>query len=812
MVTPLEERNQKVAYRAALEGIVLLENDGCLPVSPCRVALYGAGAAQTIKGGTGSGEVSGRHAVSILEGLENAGFMVTSKPWIDDYRRLYEREKNKYKDEFRQRMIHMKISDAMNLIAPFQMPAGHIVTEEEIRAASCDTCIYVVSRQAGEGSDRKLNAGDYSLSETEYASIGQCARSFEKMIVVINTGSVFDMGFLDEIEGINAVIYFGQQGAQGGNALADLISGKETFSGKLADTWAKRYEDYPGALEYSYLNGNLEEEYYKEGIYVGYRYFDSYGIEPRYPFGYGLSYTAFSMEMKKARVKEEKVKLRVAVTNTGDRPGKEIVQVYAVLPQKGLKKEFQRLVGFAKTGLLAPGETEKVKISFRLEELSSYRTEDAVTLLEAGDYVLMVGNSSRNTKAEVVLRVPKETILYHHSNICTVDAGFEADAPDPPMAIVPENLPCIEVSVKSLSCTTYQYEQVKSYHSEQVDELLERFSLEEMACLAVGEGMIGKRFFEAPGSAGSTTYKLLDKGVPNVSLADGPAGLRLQRYTAVMKNGKLKAVEPNLELMEYLPEKVKKAMFANPDKHPVVYQFTTAFPVESALAQTWNRALLEDIGAAVGDEMVRYGVTYWLAPALNIHRNPLCGRNFEYYSEDPYLSGVYTAAITKGVQKNRGCYVTIKHFCCNNQEDNRNHTNANVSERALREIYLRGFGYAVKHSNPGAVMSSYNKVNGEYANNSYDLMTKILRNEWGFDGVLMTDWMATGRNVGSHVYAIEAGHDLLMPGNNKAIREIVKAVEDGILEEEDVRRAASRVLRGVLSSRIYQGYLRLKKE
>ena len=252
-------------------------------------------------------------------------------------------------------------------------------------------------------------------------------------------------------------------------------------------------------------------------------------------------------------------------------------------------------------------------------------------------------------------------------------------------------------------------------------------------------------------------------------------------------------------------------MLADPEKYPVVYQYATAFPVELSLAQTWNLPLLEKVGDAVGKEMEAYGVTYWLAPGMNIHRNPLCGRNFDYYSEDPLLSGQLAAAMTRGVQSHRGCYVTLKHYCCNNQEDNRNKTNANISERALREIYLRGFEIAVRQAQPGAVMTSYNKVNGTYVNNSRKLVTDVLRSEWGFDGVVMTDWFATGRGLGSHALCIAAGNDLIMPGTLAAEKEILRAVKEGIIARAQVRECASNVLQGILSSRIYQGYLREQK-
>ncbi len=812
VVTPLEEANKQVAYLAALEGIVLLENNGCLPVKPGRIALYGAGAEMTVKGGTGSGEVNGRHAVSILEGLERCGFTVTTKPWIDEYRRIYEKAEEEYARDLQKKLLHMNPANILDIMSPFVMPFGQPVTEEEIAASNTDTCIYVVSRQAGEGADRKLDKEEYALSEEEKESIALCSQRYKRMILVVNAGASLDMRFLDEMQGVNAVIFFGQQGTMGGQAFADLLCGKETPSGKLSDTWAYEYEEYPNAMDYSYLNGNLQEEYYREGIYVGYRYFDSYDITPRYPFGYGMSYTDFQIRTEKVSVKQTKVKVKAEVTNTGKYAGKETVQVYVSCPQEGQAKEYQRLAAFAKTKKLEPGESETLKLCFDVTDLASYRTEDAVTVLEQGDYLVRVGNSSRTTEVQAVLELDQEAVISRHCRICEDGVIEEMQPPMLPEEVISEEIPRIKIQEKDIPCETYDYHVPDVYHSPETDAFLDKMPLEDMAALTVGEGMGGKRFFEAPGAAGSTTAKLLDLGIPNVSLADGPAGLRLQKRTAVMRNGKLKPVEPNLELFKYFPKAVKKFMFADPDRHPLVYQFATAFPVGLALAQTWNKELAEQVGEAVGEEMKAYGVTFWLAPALNIHRNPLCGRNFEYFSEDPLLSGAFAAAITKGVQKNRGCYVTIKHFCCNNQEDNRNQTNANVGERALREIYLKGFEIAVKEAGPGAVMSSYNKVNGMYVNNSYDLLTKVLRNEWGFEGLVMTDWFATGRNVGSHVSAIGAGNDLIMPGGAGAVREIIKAVENGILEVEDVKRCAANVLKGILSSRIYQGYRKMNKE
>ncbi len=809
-IMPLEQENLQVTYEAALEGVVLLENDGCIPLVPGNVALYGAGAGMTIKGGTGSGEVNERHAVSILEGMEMAGFKVTTKRWIRVYEDLYNLEEEAYGKAFRKKILSLNKDSIMDIMSTgaFQYPSAHPISEMDVLHSDTDTCIYVVARQAGEGSDRRLDGNEYSLSQTEKDSIAFCAQKYEKMIVVINVGSTFDMSFLDEIPGINAVIYFCQQGTMGGKAFADLISGKVTPSGKLVDTWAARYEDIPYANEYSYLNGDLAEEYYKEGIYVGYRYFDSFCVVPKYPFGYGLSYTDFSMKTEVVSVEKTKVTIKVNVTNIGKKySGKEVVQVYISCPQGVLPKEYQSLAAFVKTKVLDPGESQVVSLDFDLKDAASYRESDGVMVLDAGDYLVRVGNSSRNTEVCAVLKLDAEAIVQKLTHICAREDSVKELKPSyAPTAQLPEGIPVLEVHTEDFITAKYTYETPDIYSSIKTDALLDGLTLKELVALTVGDGFGTGTYFQVPGAAGVTNGKLLKKGIPNVCLADGPAGLRLQQRSAVTKSGRLKAVDPYISLMKYIPDQLKKVILGNPDKHPVIYQFTTAFPVGLALAQTWNIDLVEKVGSAVGEEMKAYGITYWLAPALNIHRNPLCGRNFEYYSEDPLISGKIAAAMTKGVQKHRGCYVTLKHFCCNNQEDNRNKTNANVSERALREIYLRGFEIAVRESHPGAVMTSYNKVNGVYANNSYDLLTKVLRNEWGFDGLVMTDWFATGKGLGNHALAIEAGNDLIMPGGAGAEKAIYQAVESGLIREEDVRRCAANVLKGITGSRIYQAY------
>lgn len=812
-VTPLERENARVSYEAALEGIVLLENDGVLPLAPGKIALYGAGAGMTIKGGTGSGEVNERHAVSVLEGLESAGFTVTTKRWISEYEKEYRKGEEEYAVEFRRRLMKL---DAVNIMGtPYQHPFGQPVTIEDVNESDTDTCIYVVARQAGEGADRKLKSFDYSLSDEEKANLAMCAANYEKMVVVINVGSVFDMSFLDEITGIGAVIFYAQQGMEGGRAFADLISGKISPSAKTVDTWPNRYEDIPFAGDFSYLNGDVDEEYYREGIYVGYRYFDSYEKEVRYPFGYGLSYTDFSVEKEQVTADGTAVSVTAKVTNTGNTySGKETVQLYVSCPQTGMAKEYQKLAAFVKTEELAPQESRTVSLSFDMRELASYSEERAAFILEKGEYILRLGTSSRDTEASAVIVLDGDVVTEQCVNICpAVHAVREMD---PPMLsdtgdLQDTDIERIEMKTADIATCGHNYTDPDVWSSPVVDAVLNVLTPEELCEVVTGAGATGggPRFFEAPGSAGYTTGTLINKGLPNVCLADGPAGLRLQKTSAVSLNGRLKGVEPMLSAMKYVPGPIKKIMLGNPEKHPCVYQFTTSFPVGLALAQSWNTALVERVGRAVGKEMERYGVTYWLAPGMNIHRNPLCGRNFEYYSEDPLLTGKIAAAISRGVQSRRGCYVTVKHFCCNNQEDNRNHTNANVQERALREIYLKGFRIAVQEGHAAALMTSYNKINGIYANNSYDLLTKVLRNEWGFDGVVMTDWFATGKGVGSHSAAIKAGNDLIMPGGRGALSELKKKLKSGELDETALRRCAANVIRGITGSRIYQAYRRM---
>ena len=332
-VSRREQENRLVAYRAACEGIVLLKNDGALPFSHKKVALYGPGASMTVKGGTGSGEVNERYSVTVLEGLKNKGFTVTTEKWLADFEEFYRKAEAAYKIEKRKRVNLLKLSDIMQMLFDnFRTPAGPAITDDDINQSDTDSCVYVLSRQAGEGGDRKLERGDYYLTEEETAAIRVCAERYEKFVLVINCGSSVDLSALDGIGGINAIVYICQPGTEGGNALADILSGAVNPSGKLTDTWAYRYEDLPFAMEYGALNGELENEYYKEGIYVGYRWFDTFGAVPRYPFGFGLSYTDFAIKCREVRADGTVIRMTAAITNTGAHPGKEVAQLYPHRP------------------------------------------------------------------------------------------------------------------------------------------------------------------------------------------------------------------------------------------------------------------------------------------------------------------------------------------------------------------------------------------------------------------------------------------------------------------------------------------------
>jgi len=798
-----EKENRQVSYRAACESIVVLRNNGVLPLQQRQAAVFGAGAAHTVKGGTGSGEVNECDSISILQGLRLRGWEISSERWLSAYEEEYEHEYEEFCSSRLSGINFLHPSEAVNeIMKGFQPPAGPCVSAEDMLSSGTDTCLYIVSRQAGEGGDRRLEKGDYYLSDSELQDIRFCAASFDKFILILNTGAPLDTGFLEQVEGIDAVMTISQLGSEGGLAVADVLDGTVTPSGKLADTWPKRYEDIPFAMEYGKLNGNVTEEYYHEGIYVGYRYYDTFRVEPAFPFGFGLSYTEFRLSEQKVRAEASKVTVSVLVTNTGDRfSGKETVQVYVSAPSGVLDREYQSLAAFGKTKLLAPGETQELTMTFDLRELAGYSHADSGFILEKGSYAVRVGTSSRSTTDAAVLVLGKQLQISENRHICPRTCMLstpESDIKKPKIEGTPEML--ILEAVKFPPSVRYDY------YTEQPEDpdaaaFVDGLSVKDMVDILVGTGMRGQAgTFNMPGSVGNTTSKFWEKGLINAPLCDGPAGIRLQKESGLRKDGTIRPFSFSMSYMEYYPGFVKKGMLADAKKDTPIYQFCTAFPVASALAQTWNEDLMREVGEAVQKEMEEYGCVFWLAPAINIHRNPLCGRNFEYFSEDPLLTGKLAASMVRGVQCKPGYYVTIKHLACNNQEDNRNKMSSNLSERALREIYLKAFRICVEEADAKAVMTSYNRVNGRYTANSYDLCTDVLRHEWGFSGIVMTDWMSTSPGLGSTAEAIAAGNDLIMPGGVIYKADILSAFGAKHLSKEQIRRCCIRVVQMIRKS------------
>ena len=800
----LELKNRALARRAAAEGFVLLKNEGALPLKNKKIALYGMGARKTVKGGLGSGSVEERYSVNIEDGLKAAGLEVTTQSWLDDYDALYDSDYAAYHD-----MVEDKIKDLTNpmQIIPlahsfvFRYPSGRLITPGDIKKSKTDTALYVIMRQAGECNDRKLEEGDYYITGTERKNLEIIAKEYTHTILIINVGGLIDLSFLDEIEGIDAVVLFVQGGEEGGNALADVLTGKVNFSGKLADTIPMKYEDIPFGGEFSYLGGDLDNSYYKEGIYVGYRYFDSFDIPVRYPFGYGLSYTSFDIKTESIACSGTEIAVCVRVTNTGEVPGKEVVQLYISAPGGEAAKEYQSLKAFAKTDELAPGVSQSVTLSFDLKDCASYCEDCASWYLDAGEYIIRIGNSSRDTTAAAAVCLDEKAITVKCKNCCTAKDELPCFAPEDAAAeALPGDITIIKVSASEIETEVIDYTEPEFIETDEEKEILDGLSAEEMAELLKGGDLqrAPEGSFEIHGAGGKSATSLMDKGLMNIILSDGPAGVNIVEEIFTFGGGKFAPAK--------VPERYNWGMLGkgmaaklSQIKAPKVYRYATAWPVEMLQAQTWNAPLLEEVGKAVGQEMASFGVSVWLAPAMNIHKNPLGGRTFEYYSEDPCLSGKMAAAITRGVQSEGNSAACVKHFACNNIEDNRNGMSVNISERALREIYLKGFEICVKEAQPKTLMSSYNQINHVYTANSHDILTDILRCEWGFEGLVMTDWTSCNEKAGRPEECPAAGNDLIMPGSEYDKQCIMAALADGSLTAKQVRRCAGRVLRMILN-------------
>ena len=775
----------ELSRAAASEGMVLLKNEGgILPLKQgTKIALFGKGTADYVKGGGGSGDVTVAYTRNIYEGMK----IKEQEGKVEVFHKLA---------EFYEGNVAAQYAGGAEpgMTREPELPEG--LFEEAVQFA--DTAVFTVSRFSGEGWDRKtvvtdsykldpgeqrmfdLSAslfenGDFCLTEAERRLAEKLCAAFPKVIVVLNVGGMVDTSWFKDNDRIQGALLAWQGGIEGGLAAADVLTGDVNPCGHLTDTFAARLEDYPSTESFHESADHVD---YTEDIYVGYRYFETIpGAKEKvcYPFGYGLSYSEFLIMPVFCQRLRDEIVLSVKVTNLSMIPGKEVVQVYAALPQGKLGKPALTLVSFAKTGFLGPGVSQELKLNFPVRNLASYDDLGKVCrsawILEAGEYRFYVGNHIRSLQ-EVPFRLQiDETELVEQlsekagprllKKRMLADGSFEElpvsgyedrpclpEAPDfaagegkRPIAPFPEGI-CF-ADRESAGGRILLEEVAEGKNS--LDEFLDQLSLEEMISLLGGQ----------PNTGVANTFgmgNLPACGVPNVMTADGPAGLRIRPECGVT---------------------------------------TTAWPCATALACTWDRDLIERVGEAAAMEVKENNIGIWLAPAINIHRSPLCGRNFEYYSEDPLVAGLCAGALVHGVQSQK-VGVSVKHFCANNKETNRKDSDSRVSERALREIYLRAFELIVKNEQPLTVMSSYNLLNGVHTSENKDLLTGILREEWGFEGIVTTDWWTHG----DHPLEAGAGNDVKMAaGYPERVKE---AVERGILTREEVRTCAGRILRMIL--------------
>lgn len=709
---------------AAAESIVLLENNGVLPLkSDSKVSVFGRSQLDYFYVGYGSGgEVNPPYVVNMLEGLKQKSVQLY-QPLVEvyeDYSRHHQVDDGVW-GQWPRFLEEMPVSD-------------ELITQ--VREHS-DVAILVIGRAAGEDRENILEAGSYYLTEKEEALIKKVTTQFEKVVLIINSGNVIDLAWT-EAYNFSAVLFAWQGGMESGNAIADILLGDVNPSGKLPDTIARHFEDYPSAKQF----GHKEFVEYVEDIYVGYRYFETFHPEKvLYPFGYGLSYTDFELESK-CTVKEKRITIHTTVINIGSVSGKQTVQVYYQPPQGYLGKPTRNLIRFAKTDLLEPNTSQEIELTFDLEELASYDDKGETGhpfsyVLEAGEYNFFVGDCLANLQVVGSYSLRDLVVVEKLNQLSAPVKKFDrlvAEIKDGKLvkSYQPVTLQQIPVNER----INQQLETISGLDDlhpfldtgKTISDILHSFSKVELDAITRGEGKMNSSFGPKgnAGMLGGTIESLRDKGIPTIITTDGPAGIRLNYYASLL-------------------------------------------PCGTALASTWDLDLIQRIGEEFGKELIELGSDIILAPGMNIHRNPLGGRNFEYFSEDPYLTGKMAASYVKGVQSHK-VSACPKHFACNNQETNRNYNDSRVSERALREIYLKAFEICVKESQPHAIMTAYNKINGVWAHYHYDLVTEVLRKEWGFQGCVMTDWwmrMAADPNypqVENNAYRVRAQVDILMPG------------------------------------------------
>ena len=783
---PVEGFSQK-SKEAAAEGIVLLKNEGgMLPLrQEDKISVFGRPQIEYYRSGTGSGgAVNVEYATNILDGFENSNLNIDET--------LVEKYKKWLKD-------HPFDNGGGGWACEpwFQkdMPIDEAFAKEQ--AAKTNKALYIIGRTAGEDKDNAIWQGSYILTDEEKENLRNITKAFDNVCIILNVSNIIDLSWINDEEyngSIKSVIIVWQGGMEGGTAVVDVLSGAETPSGKLADTIAYSIEDYPSTKNF----GNEFKNLYEEDIYIGYRYFETFAPDKvQFEFGYGLSYTTFDIETQTVKEKTDSIELNVKVTNTGDKfAGKEVVQVYYEAPQGELGKPARELIAFAKTKKLAPGESQELTLEFKISDMASY-DDSGVTghkscyVLEAGEYNIYVGNSVKNltkintyNEEELVVveklqeaMAPTEAINIMKPGKKNADGTYEVTyVPVSTQTVdmakrISDNLPMDMPITGDMGITLQDVRDGKAT----LEKFVAQLSIEEMAIIIRGEGMSNPRVTRGTASAfGGMSDSLFNYGIPAACCADGPSGLRME--------GK-----------------------------------ATQLPIGTALSATWNTELVRELYTMEGQELYRNQVDTLLGPGVNIRRNPLNGRNFEYFSEDPFLSGKMSVASTGGI-KDGGAWGTIKHFALNGQESHRFKIDAVCSERAIREIYLKSFEMAVKEKTVMSIMTSYNPINGHWAASNYDLCTTILRKEWGNKGFVMTDWWAkmndvvTGGKESNQDTRdmVRAQNDAYMVVNNNGAEinsngdNTEAAIIEGRLTVGELQRASMNILRFILAAPVIE--------
>ena len=781
-----------LSRKAAGEGMVLVKNENdTLPLAKgTKVALFGKGTIDYVKGGGGSGDVTVEYIRNFYEGMK----IKEAEGEVSLFHELPEFYEKNVKEQYAAGAVP-------------GMTREPEVPDELVQKAKAytDTAIITICRFSGEGWDRKcqiteegyelfedekkqieLSAsifenGDFCLTNGEAAMVEKVKANFKNVIVVMNVGGMVDTSWFKDCKEIPAVLMAWQGGMEGGLAAADVVTGDVNPSGKLVDTYAATLEDYPSTENF---HKSVYYVDYNEDIYVGYRYFETIpgaAEKVNYPFGFGLSYTSFETEVLGAEEKDGKIVVKASVTNTGKRAGKEVVQLYYGAPQGKLGKPAKELGAYRKTRLLQPGETQRVVLSFTVEDMASFddlgKVAKSAYVLEAGSYVFYVGNNVRDAKkldftydlAEAKVTAQYTSLAAPHKleKRLLADGTYEALPTDNGL-VEEEGLERQDKLTLEGFLPAVKAQERKSFGElmeaaktnpnlmnvvegkETLDEFVDKLPTEALIHLLGGQ----------PNTGVANTFgmgNLPEYGIPNIMTADGPAGLRIQPQCGVN---------------------------------------TTAWPCATLLACTWDPELIEEIGKAGGEEVKENNIGIWLTPAVNIHRSPLCGRNFEYYSEDPLVAGKSGAAMVRGMQSEH-IGASVKHFCCNNKETNRKDSDSRVSERALREIYLKAFEIIVKEadpkeSRPMSIMTSYNLINGVQASENKDLLTGILRGEWDFKGMVTTDWWTHGE----HYRETKAGNDIKMANGYE--ERVQEAFEKGYITRDEIALCAKRILTMIL--------------